>query len=55
MSTKDNHINLAQNFGHVQNKSMIYLSGINNLQTRTVSFPDQEKVLEKVDGDSFKR
>ena len=31
---------------HVQNKSIIYRPGINNLQTRT--FPDQEKLLERV-------
>ena len=29
---------------------LIYRPGLHNLQTRTVSFPDQEKVLEKVDG-----
>ena len=28
---------------------MIYRPGIDNLQTRTVTFPDQEKLLEKVD------
>ena len=38
---------------------MIYRPGIYNLQTRTVTYPDQEKLLEKVDGgqiqDSYKR
>ena len=29
---------------------MIYRPGIYNLQTRTVTFPHQEKLLEKVDG-----
>ena len=29
---------------------MIYRPDIHNVQTRTVSFPDQEKLLEKVDG-----
>ena len=29
---------------------MFYEPGIHNLQTRTVSFPDQEKLLEKADG-----
>ena len=28
---------------------MIYRPGIDNLLTRTVTFPDQEKLLEKVD------
>ena len=32
------------------NKSIIYRPDIYNLQTRTVTFPDQEKLLEKVDG-----
>ena len=27
-----------------------YRPGVYNLQTRTVTFPDQEKLLEKVDG-----
>ena len=35
-------IYVAQNFGHVQNK---------NLQRRTVSFPDQEKLMKEVDSD----
>ena len=43
-------MNIAQNFGHVQNKSIICRPGIYNLQTRTVTFPHQEKLLEKVDG-----
>ena len=42
-------INIVQNFGHVQSKSIIYRPGIYNLQTRTVTFPDQEKLIEKVD------
>ena len=37
-----------QNFGHVQNKSIIYRAGIYNLLTRTVTFPEQEKLLEKL-------
>ena len=28
----------------------VYRLGLHNLQTRTVSFPDQEKLLQKVDG-----
>ena len=34
--------------GSVQNKNMIYLPGIYNLQTRTLTFPEQEKLLEKL-------
>ena len=44
------NINIVQISGHVQNKSIIYRPGINNLQTRTVTFLDQEKFLEKVCG-----
>ena len=51
-------MNIVRNFGHVQNKSIIYRPGIYNLQTRTVKFSDQEILLEKVDGrqtqDSYK-
>ena len=47
---KHSNINIAQNFGHVQIKSIIYRPGIYNLQTRTLAIPDQEKLLEKVDG-----
>ena len=32
-----------------QNKSIIHRPGIYNLQTRTVTFPHQKKLLEKVD------
>ena len=32
-----------------QNKSTIYRPDVHNVLTRTVSFPDQEKLLEKVD------
>ena len=42
-------MNIVQNFGHVQNKTIIYRPGIYNLQIRTVTFPDQEKLLEKLD------
>ena len=38
----------VQNFRHVQNKSIIYRPGIYNLQTRTLIFSDEEKLLEKV-------
>ena len=31
--------------------SIIYKADIHNLQTRIVSIPDQEKLLEKVNGD----
>ena len=31
----------------MQNKSIIYRPGIYNLQTRTLTFPDPEKLLEK--------
>ena len=41
-------MNIVQNFGHVQNKNIIYRLGIYNLQTRTLTFPDQEKLLKKV-------
>ena len=30
-------------------RSITYRPGLLNLQTRTVSFPDQDKLLEKVD------
>ena len=30
-------------------KSILYRPDIYNLQTRTVTFPDQEKLLEKID------
>ena len=43
---KHSNINIAQNFGNVQNKSILYRPGIYNLQTRT--FPEQEKLLEKL-------
>ena len=46
---KHSNINIVQNFGHAQNKSIIYRHGIYNLQTGTVAFPDQELLLEKVD------
>ena len=42
-------MNIVQNFGHVQNKTIIYRPGIYNLHTRTITFPDQEKLLEKID------
>ena len=35
--------------GHFQNKNTINRPGIYNLQTRTVIFPYQEKLLEKID------
>ena len=38
----------VQNFEQVQNKSITYRFVIYNLQTRTSTFPDQEKVLERV-------
>ena len=41
-------MNIVRNFGHVQNKSIIYRPGIYNLQTRTLTFPEQEKLLEKL-------
>ena len=34
----------------MQNKSTIFGPGLYNLQTETVTFPQQEKVLEKEDG-----
>ena len=39
-------MNIVQYFGQVQNISKICRSAIHNLQTRTVIFPDQEKLLE---------
>ena len=47
---KHSNINIVQNFGHVQNKNIIYRPDIYNLQTTTVTLPHQEKLLEKVDG-----
>ena len=37
-----------QNFGLVKSKRIIYRPGIYNLQTRTLTFPEQEKLLEKL-------
>ena len=37
-----------QNFGVVKSKSIIYRPGIYNLQARTLTFPEQEKLLEKL-------
>ena len=42
-------MNVVQNFGHIQNKSIIQRPGIYNLKTRTVTCPDLEKVRKKVD------
>ena len=42
-------MNIIHNFGHVQNKNIIYRPGIYNLQIRTVTFPGQEKLLQKVE------
>ena len=42
-------MNIVQNVGPVQNKSIVYRPGIYNIQTRTIAFPDQKKLLEKVD------
>ena len=39
----------VQNSGHVQNKSILYRPGIYNLQTGTLTFPEKEKLLEKLD------
>ena len=39
----------VENLGHIQNKSIIYRPSIYNLLTGTVSFPDQEQLLEKVE------
>ena len=44
VSLKYSNVNIAQN------KSTIYRRDTYNLQTRTVIFPHQEKLLEKVDG-----
>ena len=38
-----------KNTQHVQNRSIICRPAIYDLQTRTVTFPGQEKLLEKVD------
>ena len=35
--------------GHIRSRRKIYRPDIDNIQIRTVSFPDQEKLLEKVD------
>ena len=50
LTKNHSNINTVQNFGHIQNKSIIRRPGIYNSQTRTVTFPHQEKLLEKVDG-----
>ena len=47
---KHSNKDIVQNFGHVQNKSIIYRPAMYNLQTRTVKSPDQEKLIEKVGG-----
>ena len=41
-------MNIVQNFRNVQNKSITYRPGIYNLQTRTLTIPQQEKLLEKL-------
>ena len=43
------NINIVQKFGHVQNICAIYRPGTSNLHTRTVTFPDQKKLKQKVD------
>ena len=48
VSKKHSNINIVQNFGRVQNKSTIYRPDIYNLQTRTLTFQGQGKLLEKV-------
>ena len=48
MFTKSTQI-YCPKFLHVQNKSIIYRPDIYNLNTRTVTFPDQDKLLEKID------
>ena len=48
-SLKQLNINIVQNCGHIQNKSIVCRPGIYNLQARTATFPDQEKLLGKVD------
>ena len=45
---------MVQNFGDVQNKSIIDRPGIYKLQTKTATFPDQEKLLGKVNLRYFK-
>ena len=41
MFTKNTqNINIVQNFGHVQNKSIVYRPGIYNIQTRTLTLPE---------------
>ena len=42
-------IDIVQNFGMSETRILIYTLDIYNLQTRIVSFPDQEKLLKKVD------
>ena len=44
---KHSNINIVQNFGHVQNKSIIHRPGIHNLQTRTLTFPKTGKIARK--------
>ena len=50
---KHSNINIAQNFGHVQKR--LYRTGIYNLQTRTSTFPDKGKLLEKLNLRYFKK
>ena len=49
MFTKTQKYKYCPNFGHAQNKSIIFTPGIHNLQTRTVTYPNQKKWLKKVD------
>ena len=41
-------MNIVQKSGHIQNKCVTYRPDTSNLQTRTVTFPDQEKLQQKV-------
>ena len=45
--TKHSNIDIFQNFGLVQNKSIIYRPGMYNLQTRTVTLSRSGKIARK--------
>ena len=40
-------MNIVQNFGHVQNKSIIYRPAIYNLQTLTINISRSGKIARK--------
>lgn len=50
-STKNAEIKISTKISVISKiRCIIYRSVTNSLQTRTVPFPDEEKILEQVDG-----